>query len=352
MIYRKMLSFGGKGMIRMGMKGRNFGSCNQYSYATMLFLALLFPLVAYPATPQRSDAFPITVRHKFGTTTIVQEPDRVVTFGWNTEDALIALGKIPAGMPFRHYFPSGIFPWNEKSVAGFHPFLFEDGTIDFEQIALLKPDLILAVNSYVDATQYEKLSRIAPTIVREGPTGGDWREDIKFAGMILGRQIIAQDVIRSTEDFIAALRREHRDLDGLGVTHGMFWPSRGSLLLYNPDSSRQQIFRLLGMRSSKRLEEIFYGRSGTEILSLSLEMLPLIDSDIVALWLQPQARGELADTKLIQNMLVVKQGRLVLLDDPVLIWFPTAVSTQSIRYALPEVARRLTQAASKIGPRP
>lgn len=347
-----MLSCSGKSMIRMRVAVRKLGSCKQYAYAIVLFPLLFFPLVAYPATLQQSGAFPLTVQHKFGKATIVREPQRIVTFGWNTEDALIALGKVPVAMPFRHYFPSGIFPWNEESVANSRPFLFQDGVVDFEQIALLKPDLILAVNSYVDVKQYEKLSRIAPTIVRESPNGGDWREDIKFAGMILGRQYVAQDLIRGTETFIATVMREHRDLDGRGVTHGMFWPSRGSLLLYSPDSSRQQIFRLLGIRASKRLEEIFYGISQREILSISLEMLPLIDSDIVVLWLQPQDRSELEDTKLIQNMQVVKQGRLVLFDDPVLIWFPTAVSAQSIQYALPEVARRLTQAASNIRSHP
>lgn len=347
-----MLLYRGRSVIRMVSAGNNVCDCKRYAYAIMLFLLLFFPIGAHSAAPQQvGRAFPLTVEHKFGKTTVIQEPQRIVTFGWNTEDALIALGKIPVGMPFRHYFPSGLFPWNEKSAAASHPLLFEESAVDFEQIVLLKPDLILAVNSFVDVNQYEKLSRIAPTIVRESPSDGGWREDITFAGMIVGRQHLAEELIRSTETFIENVRREHGDLDGLGVTHGMFWPSRSSLLLYNPNSSRQQIFRLLGLHPSERLKEIFHQRVHQDILNISFELLPLIDSDIVVLWLQPQDRTELDDTKLIQNMLVVKQGRMVLFYDPVLIWFPTAVSVQSIHYALPEVARRLAEAAGNTRPR-
>src|SRR5215204_6216606 len=42
-----------------------------------------------------ADAFPVTVDHKFGSTTITAEPQRVVTIGFNEQDFALALGVTP-----------------------------------------------------------------------------------------------------------------------------------------------------------------------------------------------------------------------------------------------------------------
>src|SRR5690349_7277696 len=40
-------------------------------------------------------AFPVTIEHKHGSTTIPSAPTRVVTVGWNDQDFVLALGVVP-----------------------------------------------------------------------------------------------------------------------------------------------------------------------------------------------------------------------------------------------------------------
>ena len=65
------------------------------------------------AAPASDSAFPVSVDHAFGTTTIDAAPKRVVTWGWGSADAAIALGTIPVAMPFQEYGgdAKGVLPW-------------------------------------------------------------------------------------------------------------------------------------------------------------------------------------------------------------------------------------------------
>ena len=45
-----------------------------------------------------ADAFPVSIDHAYGSTTIEKEPQRVVTIGWSSQDAVVAFGKVPVGI--------------------------------------------------------------------------------------------------------------------------------------------------------------------------------------------------------------------------------------------------------------
>ena len=48
-------------------------------------------------TKAEADAFPVTIEHAFGSTTIKYEPKRVATLGWSDQDHVAALGVVPVG---------------------------------------------------------------------------------------------------------------------------------------------------------------------------------------------------------------------------------------------------------------
>jgi iron complex transport system substrate-binding protein len=50
---------------------------------------------AKAATEVEADAFPVTIEHAFGETTIEEEPQRVATLGWTDQDNTLALGVVP-----------------------------------------------------------------------------------------------------------------------------------------------------------------------------------------------------------------------------------------------------------------
>jgi len=63
-------------------------------------------------------AFPVTVEHAHGTTTIAEAPERVVTVGVNEQDAVLAMGIAPAGVTeWYGGHPFATRPWAQTSSA-------------------------------------------------------------------------------------------------------------------------------------------------------------------------------------------------------------------------------------------
>ena len=130
----------------------------------------------------RSSATPV-VQHVFGETTIPAPPTRVISAGLTEQDDLLAVGVVPVAVTT--WFgdqPSGVWPWAQPSLDGAKPVVLNlDNGIQVDQIAALKPDLIVAVNAGLDIETYRKLSAIAPTIAQ---SGGDaffepWKEQAR-----------------------------------------------------------------------------------------------------------------------------------------------------------------------------
>lgn len=60
-------------------------------------------------------AFPVTVEHKYGSTTIDAEPKKVVTLGLSDQDAVLALGVKPVGsVDWFKEQPYGKWPWTKE----------------------------------------------------------------------------------------------------------------------------------------------------------------------------------------------------------------------------------------------
>jgi iron complex transport system substrate-binding protein len=62
-----------------------------------------------------------------------------------------------------------VWPWSQSKLGGAQPVVLNiyDG-IQVDQIASLKPDLIVATNAGLDKDTYDKLTAIAPTIAQSG----------------------------------------------------------------------------------------------------------------------------------------------------------------------------------------
>jgi iron complex transport system substrate-binding protein len=113
----------------------------------------------------------VTVKHIFGETKIPAPPKRVVSAGFTEQDDLLAVGVVPIAVT--DWFggePFGVWPWAQPKLGGAQPAVLNlnDG-IQVDQIAALKPDLIVATNAGLDQDTYTKLSAIAPTIAQSGP---------------------------------------------------------------------------------------------------------------------------------------------------------------------------------------
>ncbi|MGF2949228.1 iron-siderophore ABC transporter substrate-binding protein [Microbacterium alcoholitolerans] len=132
-----------------------------------------------------SDAFPVTIEHVYGETTITEKPERVAAVAWANHEVPLALGIVPVGMSKATWGDdddNGVLPWVEDQLtelgvdtsligdadaekAGEVPVLFDetDG-IDFEAVADTAPDVILAAYSGLSQEEYDTLSKIAPVV--------------------------------------------------------------------------------------------------------------------------------------------------------------------------------------------
>lgn len=132
-----------------------------------------------------SDAFPVTIQHVYGETTIDAKPERVATVAWSNQEVPLALGVVPVGMAEVTWGDDdgdGVLPWVEdklEELGAETPVLFDetDG-IDFEAVADTQPDVILAAYSGLTQEEYDTLSKIAPVVAYPEVAWGTSLEDM------------------------------------------------------------------------------------------------------------------------------------------------------------------------------
>ena len=155
------------------------------------------------------------VRHRYGTTTVSGPPQRVVTLGQTDHDATIALGVVPiavGGFLGSSYTP--FRPWNDEGISTRPPVL-DMLEIEFEKVAALAPDLILAVMSGVTKEDYAKLSLIAPTVAQPVDQE-DWAvpyaPHTDLVGQALGKPADAERLVAELDAAFADVRAKNPSL--------------------------------------------------------------------------------------------------------------------------------------------
>lgn len=320
-----------------------FTTTSRFSLCGRLLL-ILFVIVA--TTPAKADDhFPVAVKHAFGVTTVRVSPARIITIGWNGEDAVLALGHIPVAMSRYDQFEDGIFPWNRTLLKDSHPTLLA-GELDYEQIASLKPDLILAVFSGINEMQWRRLSLIAPTVAyRSGPWEADWKEVISITGEALGKPAEAQTLVRETETFLRDFGARNTELRGRTFTFGTYLAGTSDIIAYMPNDPRVAVLRLLGLEVSPAIQRLSREYPEKTSVNISLEQINQIDADILIMWYRDQARTEAESEPLFNSLTAVNRGAYVALDDPVSVWSTSALSVLSIPYGFPKFVPHLVEAA-------
>ncbi|WP_136055082.1 iron-siderophore ABC transporter substrate-binding protein [Microbacterium sp. K24] len=121
--------------------------------------------------PASDDAFPVTIEHVYGETTIEKKPERVATVAWANHEVPLALGIVPVGMSKAAWGDdddNGVLPWVEEKLEELGadtPVLFDEADgIDYEAVADTQPDVILASYSGLTQEEYDTLSKIAPVV--------------------------------------------------------------------------------------------------------------------------------------------------------------------------------------------
>jgi len=149
---------------------------------------------AAPST-QEAAAFPRTMRHAMGETTIPAQPQRVVVLDTGELDSAAALGFAPVGA-VRAPVDSGLLEYLSDATADTQLV----GTIqepNLEKIASLRPDLILS-SKLRHEQLYDQLSQIAPTVFTE-TVGVTWKENFAVHAEALGLEDKAAEMLADYE---------------------------------------------------------------------------------------------------------------------------------------------------------
>ncbi|MDT5318013.1 MAG: iron complex transport system substrate-binding protein [Mycobacterium sp.] len=140
---------------------------------------------------------PVTITHVFGETSVPEPPRRVVSAGYTGQDDLLALGVVPIAVT--NWFgdqPFGVWPWAQPKLGNAKPVVLNlDNGIQVQQIAGLKPDLIVATDAGLDEDTYQKLTAIAPTLPQSD--GYAFFEPWKDQATAIGQAVFRPDQIKS-----------------------------------------------------------------------------------------------------------------------------------------------------------
>lgn len=300
------------------------------------------------ATPWQADAstFPLHLPHAYGVTSIMRQPERVVTLGWCGEDPALALGVVPAGMIRYANFEGGVFPWSRPLLQDRHP-AFVDPAPDFEEIALLKPDLILCIYSGVSEQDYQRLSTIAPVVpFRSSPWAARWDEVTEMTGLALGLGQQATRLIRQTRNLLDTLAASEPVLAGKTFLFGSYGVGSSELGVYLPSDPRIANLMSLGLRPAPVIEELARRHPGQWSAGLPLEMVAGIDADLLIMWYASAAIRESAETdRLFRKIPAVARNAYIALDEPEAFWAISAPTVLSIPYFFPRFTPHLADCA-------
>jgi iron complex transport system substrate-binding protein len=121
----------------------------------------------------------------------------VVSAGYTGQDDLLALGVVPIAVT--NWFgdqPFAVWPWARPRLGNAKPVVLNlDNGIQVQQIARLKPDLIVATDAGVDQDTYQKLSALAPTLAQSD--GYAFFEPWKDQATAIGQAVFQPDQMKS-----------------------------------------------------------------------------------------------------------------------------------------------------------
>lgn len=310
-----------------------------------------------PGAPATEDGtFPVTLDHVFGTTTIEAAPERVVTWGWGSTDAAVALGVTPVAIPFQAYGgdEEGVLPWIRQALesAGHDvPTVLPDtgDDIPFEEIAATEPDLILAHYSGITAEQYATLSAIAPVVAYQGePWSTPWRDVVTMTGQALGLDDEARDVLAGIDLQIAERRQEHPEFEGL--TLATAWDVGGTVYVYADEDPRVAFMLDLGFENAPAVDSLDTDESPF-YFTLSPERLDELESDVLVTYGTTQEELQaFLDAPYAQVMPQIGSGAVAHLVGTQLIAAVSPPTALSLPWGLDEVVDQLAvAAAARIG---
>jgi len=300
-------------------------------------------------------AYPVTISHAHGTTTIEKAPTRVATIGWADADVVAALGMVPVGAPKITWGGNakGSTDWFDAAAAKLG---VQDGDIaryddsagiPFDAIAATSPDLILGLSSGVSKEEYDKLSKIAPVVAyTTAPWGTPWQEQLTTIGTALGRSAAAATLLAETTTAIDDAVEANPQIKGKKAAWAWFSPTDLSTIgLYTTSDLRPQMLREFGMVDSPTVVSLSEASKGAFSVNLSAEKASTLDADLVVFYAEKDAGAEeITGNALLGQIPALKKNQYVASADNTVALSMSLPSPLSVRTAVDEFLPKIVSA--------
>ncbi|WP_331770170.1 iron-siderophore ABC transporter substrate-binding protein (plasmid) [Embleya sp. NBC_00888] len=268
--------------------------------------------------------FPVTVEHAFGSTKVTKAPKRVVSVGYTDDQAILALGIKPVGMVDQYPNPPGKTPdvntqwaWTKDKWGDTRPEVVMnngDSAPNYEKIAALRPDLIIAVYSEIDQAAYDKLARIAPTVGRtkaeKEPFSAPWQDNAIHIAKALGKSDEGTRMVQGIQDKLDAARKAHPEFANQTAVAVSWY--KDSLAPFTTTDVRGRLLTGIGFKGATEIDKIADGKFFTV---LSPERMDLLNVDRIFVINDQADQDALKKFQLFTNLPAVKNGKVSYLLD-------------------------------------
>jgi iron complex transport system substrate-binding protein len=306
---------------------------------------------ATTTTKAEANAFPVTIEHAFGATTIEEEPVRVATVGWTDQDHVLALGVVPVGATKITWGGNadGSSDWFDaklEEIGGEAPVRYDDTDgLPIDEIAKLEPDVVLATNSGLTQADYDKLSKFTKVVAfPEHPWVTDWQDSLEMVGEALGREEQAETLEDQVEAQIDQAKSDNPQLEDKELIYGYLTPTDLSQIgIYSEEDPRVALWDDFGLEDAESVDGIvedgqFYGM-------VSAERANELTSDVFFTWVENEADVEtITSDRLLGQIPAVKSGNAYFESDKQLASASTNPTPLSIPVIISDVLPKVVKA--------
>jgi iron complex transport system substrate-binding protein len=318
------------------------------TFAVLLTLFTLFLLAGCGDGSDGADAAsgatsaehePVVVDHAYGTTEVADVPERIVTIDLQWTDTMLAMGVEPVGYTVDSFMPDSTAPWQELPAAA-EALDLTDG-VPIEQVAALRPDLIVGSYSIADKRTYELLSDIAPTIPNlDGNQVQAWQDLVELAGRLLGQEDRAADVVAEVDGAVTATAADLPGLEGKTFALAQYVVGDSMYVVADEADGSSVFFQQLGMAMDPDVRAEGQ-KTGETRVNVSTERADLLRADLVAFLVNGGDESDLGDIPGFDRL----PGTVAVLDYPTIVGLNTPTPL-SIPYALEQLRPYLEESAA------
>ena len=265
----------------------------------LTILAFSFVSACGGSSPRQAGSEAVrVVDHAMGQTKVSVNPQRVVALSGSL-DTVLSLGVKPVGSiqisEGNNYLKNRLE--GIKSVGSFN-------NPSFEEIVALKPDLILGTK-WDDRDKYKLLSQIAPTVIADVESSGEWKKLLNKYAEALGKTDKAEQIIG---DYNARIEKFQTQMgDRIQETEVSIVRVRQDRIdIYLEDSFPGTIVADAGLShppDQANAEDSFS-------MQISKELLHIADANAIFIWTFASGNSEEADMEAQRNSKELKADPL------------------------------------------